>query len=986
MTAPQLFLDGRPLRLGKRIGKGGEGEVYAVNGRADQALKFYTSSDPGERGAKVEAMVRAGLASRSKLVSFPSAVIRDSKGQLVGFLMRLVQGHKPIHHLYGPGDRKVHFPGADYRFLVHTALNVARVLAEVHARNCVIGDINHSGILVSDRAMVALIDADSFQITDGSREFLCAVGVPEYTPPELQGRSLTGIRRTPNHDAFGLAVIAFQLLCMGRHPFIGTFEHGDMPLEKAITEHRFAYSNRRAVGMRPPPGTVSLKDFPTSIAAAFEAAFDPSAQRPTAGQWAKLLEELETNLKRCAANPLHYYPSAGSECPWCRMERTVGIVLFLPPPDQNAAAGTASTQGGFDLGAIWAAIEAVRLPPTTAPDPVLPTLDLTPSQDATAAVAGTRRQWTLNGILTAAAGAAFAAAPALWFVWLPLGGFNLFQWFGPAGTSAPIRRRLSDANRQWNASLDDWRKRCGGSEVHAARKSLGDAKQELAALPGLLRSRIASYEANRRDFQLRSYLERHLVRTAKIKGVGPSLKAALASWGIENAQQVVEHRILAISGFGPAKASAMMAWRRQIEAKFSFDPRPNAVDVQEKAKIAREAAQREDQLKAKLARGAQELTVATHTIMARQKAVDPSLSRAHHALRQAQVDDAFVSRPVLDRLLHIGVFGWILIAIVALGAFTLVDALSKVNLSSPETSKPATAPAGLEKFDPPRTYRVTPGGRVRSVNVRDSSSAEGKAVEKLNAGATILAIGRSKGADGRWWIAYERIPGVLGYVAESLLTPVVAKSAKKECSDGEWLSRTLCQDAALKQLDNELNVSYRRAIAAAQADAQADLADTRRAWTVDLKACESRPDPRGCLEGVYRRRIAELSAWAPEVDSAGIGSGPQERTEQTPGATVMEPTAPSLRGNLSSLITEDDYPPVSARAGESGRVSVQLHVDMYGRPDGCEVTTSSGYRTLDEATCRLLTRRARYYPARDEAGRSVDGFVSHSLTWRLSGQ
>ena len=49
MTAPVVFSEGRPIRLGKRIGKGGEGEVYAIEGRADQALKFYTLSDPGER-------------------------------------------------------------------------------------------------------------------------------------------------------------------------------------------------------------------------------------------------------------------------------------------------------------------------------------------------------------------------------------------------------------------------------------------------------------------------------------------------------------------------------------------------------------------------------------------------------------------------------------------------------------------------------------------------------------------------------------------------------------------------------------------------------------------------------------------------------------------------------------------------------------------------------------------------------------------------
>ena len=67
------------------------------------------------------------------------------------------------------------------------ALNIARVFAHIHDTGCVIGDINQRSILVSPTATVAFIDADSFQICDGPQRYLCVVGVPEYTPPELQG-------------------------------------------------------------------------------------------------------------------------------------------------------------------------------------------------------------------------------------------------------------------------------------------------------------------------------------------------------------------------------------------------------------------------------------------------------------------------------------------------------------------------------------------------------------------------------------------------------------------------------------------------------------------------------------------------------------------------------------------------------------------------------------------------------------------------------
>src|SRR5205814_7863741 len=67
----------------------------------------------------------------------------------------------------------------------------------------------------------ALIDCDSFEITDGKTVFPCMVGVPTYTPPELQGQSFQGVRRTKQHDAFGLAVLIFHMLFLGRHPFAG---------------------------------------------------------------------------------------------------------------------------------------------------------------------------------------------------------------------------------------------------------------------------------------------------------------------------------------------------------------------------------------------------------------------------------------------------------------------------------------------------------------------------------------------------------------------------------------------------------------------------------------------------------------------------------------------------------------------------------------------------------------------------------------------
>ena len=234
MTHPHLFVDGKPLPIGKRIGKGGEGEVYIV---ANDANARHQDLHRGRRSCARSEDRRHDptwdLRSRRSLVAFPIAIARDQSGRFKGFVMHFVRDHKPFFELYGPGARKQQFPGADYRFLARAALNTAKAIAAVHKAGCVIGDINHSGILVSNKANVALMDADSFQVIDGSNRYLCRVGVPEYTPPELQGVKLGDVVRTANHDAFGLAIAIFQLAL-----------HGQASLRRRLRQGRDAPASR----------------------------------------------------------------------------------------------------------------------------------------------------------------------------------------------------------------------------------------------------------------------------------------------------------------------------------------------------------------------------------------------------------------------------------------------------------------------------------------------------------------------------------------------------------------------------------------------------------------------------------------------------------------------------------------------------------------------------------------------------------------------
>ncbi len=860
MTAKALFLEGRPVRLGPQIGKGGEGEVYALAGRADQALKLYTVDDVLAREGKITAMVKASLAQQTSLVSYPSAVVTDDRGRFAGFLMKLVAGHQPIHHLYAPGDRKAHFPGADYRFLVRTALNVARAIADVHARDCVIGDINHSGILVSSQAIVALIDADSFQISEGGKDYLCSVGVPEYTPPELQGKSLTGVRRVPNHDAFGLAVILFQLLCMGRHPFVGSYVQGEMPMERAIADYRFAYSMRRQVGMKPPPGTTLLSDFPPSIAQAFETAFDRWTARPTPAQWVVLLEQLEKQLRRCAANSLHYYPTAASECPWCRMERTVGVVLFLPDVPQGASV-SGSASRAFDLAAVWAAIEAVPLPPAAPPLPPLPSPDAQPSIDAAkiARRIGIHRIWG-GGVVIVSLGCA-AIAPAIWPLWLALAALGVFRVFGRFKANEFFARRAGHADTNWQAILTEWKRRCGGAEVLANKQALIETRKQLERLPTEHRNRLANYDAYRRDFQFRAYLDKHRLADATIRGIGPGLKAALASWGIDSALGISHQAIIRIDGVGAGKARVLEAWRRQIEQRFVFDPRPNATDVREKDIINREVAAKREQLRARLARGANDLRIAGQAVAARSRAVDQPLLRAHRDRIQAHVDNDHVNASLAKRVRRMGPLAWAMSLMVAvLSALLCANLLDTAGFAfaMPAIMHQRT---GVERLDPPVRLMVDPSLEVGSVNVRRAPSSSAPIVDHLAAGSPITGIGRAVASDGSQWVAYRQGDGALAYVSEALLAEVDTRSVAAladACGGKQWPAQILCHDPTLRMLKAQLDDRSRQLRATIPADQTARFVSTQKRWVAERNACQSAIDESLCLGDAYSRRLDEL--------------------------------------------------------------------------------------------------------------------------------
>ncbi|WP_315827843.1 topoisomerase DNA-binding C4 zinc finger domain-containing protein [Bradyrhizobium sp. SZCCHNG3015] len=619
-------IGGKTYKLGRRIGGGGEGDVFLVESLPDQAVKIYKENLRISREPKVRAMVGASLAESTNLVAFPADIATDPGGGFGGFAMRLVKSFLPMHELYSPKSRKQHYPKADYRHLVHAAVNVARAVGKVHETGCVIGDFNHSGVLISQDFVVALIDADSFQFTVNGRSYPCVVGMPDFTPPELQGRDLKSVTRNKHQDNFGLAVAIFQLLSMGKHPYAGVFAGPDLTMAEAIAQNRFAFSMARQpeTRTRPPPASISLNDFPPPIAQAFEAAFglDPTA-RPDAAAWVTLLKNLEGSVSHCAKVKTHYYPSAARGCVWCRLTLQSGVDMF---PD-FLGDGPIPEGGPFDIELILAQIRAVSLPQ---PASLIP--KWTGTFVSNGAVADAKREAFVGKAIGAAAlvgaGIGLAVLSPLAVVWLGLGVFGLYKMFGGGIEEGPFKSAYSVADQRAREAELTFVKRIGLAELYGVREDLEGWIGQYRQLDADLNRDLANLRLTRESRQRDAWLDRYSIRAAKISGIGPAKTATLASFGIETAADVNETAVRAVPGFGEALTAKMMTWRRAHEAKFRYNPAPSPADAQAETALRSAFAAKRVDLQSKIKSGLAALQSGPQRVAVRAQTVDQPLMAA----------------------------------------------------------------------------------------------------------------------------------------------------------------------------------------------------------------------------------------------------------------------------------------------------------------------------------------------------------------------
>ncbi len=325
------------LETASPLGKGGEAKVYKVVDKSTLCAKIYHHPST-DQANKIEVMLANPpsdpMVSEGHIsISWPQDLLkyRREDERFAGFTMPRAVAMKPLFYVYNPVTRRQECPLFNYLYLHRAARNLAAAVQAVHTRGYVVGDLNESNTLVSETALITLVDCDSFQVRDTARHitYRCPVGKPDYTPHELQNTNFRLIDRQPESDYFGLAVLIFMLLMEGTHPYSGIFTGSEdpPPYEERILKGFYTYGSA-PTPFTPmpfaPPLFILEPDIQELFTRCFVDGYSSPSRRPNCSEWVTALKNAENNLINCSLSKHHLYGKHLSSCPWCERKEKLG--------------------------------------------------------------------------------------------------------------------------------------------------------------------------------------------------------------------------------------------------------------------------------------------------------------------------------------------------------------------------------------------------------------------------------------------------------------------------------------------------------------------------------------------------------------------------------------------------------------------------------------------------------------------------------------
>jgi len=321
----------------KELGRGATATIYkaSLDGKI-YAAKIYNAAK-GDSLSKVEAMLTNPPGSvfiefagaTYPQLAWPTALLKSEQGHAVGYLMPLVDLEEsfPLDYYYDQAlFKKLNAPDeVALSYKLEIARNLAFIVADLHKHGHNFIDLKPQNIRVFRRThIVTLVDCDGFSVrSESGTRFPAELISTDYISPEAFRNQIAPKDLSENQDRYALAVILFQLLNQGTHPFQGILQDENGPNtndEKAaagLYPHGLVANSK----ISPRPQSTHLL-WTDATRALFDKAFEGGpAERPSALEWATHFDHLlkEKALVRCDKEPLNlaHMRFKDKACPTC---------------------------------------------------------------------------------------------------------------------------------------------------------------------------------------------------------------------------------------------------------------------------------------------------------------------------------------------------------------------------------------------------------------------------------------------------------------------------------------------------------------------------------------------------------------------------------------------------------------------------------------------------------------------------------------------
>ncbi|RFA29887.1 hypothetical protein CAI21_08620 [Alkalilimnicola ehrlichii] len=312
------------------LARGGEGTIYRLANEPLVAKLYHEPST--EREAKLDAM----LADPPRLpplqkhgraypqLTWPLGRLEDTRGRFLGYAMPKLELERtaPLEYLLSARGRRALGLPDDYRFRLKVAYQLAHLVAELHAHGHHLIDLKPGNFHVyTDAPVVAVLDTDGFSIRSTERQYPAHVYTDGYIAPEALQQSQPPEQLGEAQDRFALAVVLFQLLNQGLHPYQGVPNGRDqLPATNGerVQAGLYAYARQAHPQLAPSPWSIH-SHFDEALHDLFERAFLKTRHRPAAQEWTEelkaYLDPHGNRVSACTADADHLQFRKG--CPWC---------------------------------------------------------------------------------------------------------------------------------------------------------------------------------------------------------------------------------------------------------------------------------------------------------------------------------------------------------------------------------------------------------------------------------------------------------------------------------------------------------------------------------------------------------------------------------------------------------------------------------------------------------------------------------------------